>query len=370
MVAHGRLTAKATRRTRANLGFFPSGPALLRSARSDGLLQGFQKELLGELRRERKEAAARVIQGLPPVDDGLQEEWKHRLEDINRVWGLLFFLNGARFVVDEALVGKNFQYMHAIYAISRGIPWGKGRSAYIQQSMRPLWAEDAIFIGKQGIVAADEELVRGFLRDGEFVDAPIVQSEIAPVFNARPDFGEISTWAGQVSESVAATNRTAMIKVFDKARDFFDDDKQVGLSPRAIANLLLEDGATTDIHRARMLARTGTIWGHNEGAVQKYADFGVTAYTWLATDDDLTCPFCRVMHGQTIPTGSNFWEEGERLNVGLKSGASRGLDFPFKVKHPPLHPNCRCTVVPQLNTTELPALDDVGDLEPIEAIAG
>ena len=62
----------------------------------------------------------------------------------------------------------------------------------------------------------------------------------------------------------------------------------------------------------------------------------------LVTPDDALCEFCAVMDGVKIRTADNFLPAGQRLE-GAEGG---GLSSKFDVGHPPLHPNCRCVVVP------------------------
>lgn len=105
-----------------------------------------------------------------------------------------------------------------------------------------------------------------------------------------------------------------------------------------------------DITRARseMIARTATIWNFNEGAQGLYKRSGITVKEWLVTDDDLTCEFCITMQisteegGRQMLIDSSFFAEGDLLH-GAEGGT---LEMPFNIDHPPLHPNCRCALIP------------------------
>lgn len=76
--------------------------------------------------------------------------------------------------------------------------------------------------------------------------------------------------------------------------------------------------------RAIKIARTETISSSNQGALQAYDQSGVVERKeWLAEGD--ACDECLPMQGQVVKLHASF---------------SGGVDCP------PLHPNCRCTILP------------------------
>ena len=84
-------------------------------------------------------------------------------------------------------------------------------------------------------------------------------------------------------------------------------------------------GLAANKTRAELMARTTTIWAYNNGAMQAYKAEGVGAVEWMATVDGATDPVCAATDGEQRPIGERF-----------SSGVSQ----------PPVHPNCRCAVVP------------------------
>lgn len=79
--------------------------------------------------------------------------------------------------------------------------------------------------------------------------------------------------------------------------------------------------------RAMVIARTETNRASNQGSLASYKASGVvTAKEWLTADDDLVSPECQ--------------ENGEAGPIALDA------DFPSGDPCPPVHPNCRCTIVP------------------------
>jgi hypothetical protein len=96
-----------------------------------------------------------------------------------------------------------------------------------------------------------------------------------------------------------------------------------------------------------LIARTETIRASNAGAEESYKQSGVvTSKEWLVTADDRLCPACAEMDGEIIELGENYYNKGDEMSFG--SGDEQGtLVFDYgAVAHPPLHPNCRCTLVP------------------------
>lgn len=77
------------------------------------------------------------------------------------------------------------------------------------------------------------------------------------------------------------------------------------------------------INRAKTMVRTETMKAVNRGIHDRYVGAGLTDEDeeWLTAIDDRTCDECLANDGKTIK------EIGER---------------------PPLHPNCRCTIIPKI----------------------
>jgi HK97 family phage portal protein len=81
-------------------------------------------------------------------------------------------------------------------------------------------------------------------------------------------------------------------------------------------------------YRSKLIARTETIAASNQGALQAYDQSGVVEKKeWLTALDERTCEECAALNGQIRKLQENF------------SGG---------VETPPLHPNCRCTIIPVL----------------------
>lgn len=145
----------------------------------------------------------------------------------------------------------------------------------------------------------------------------------------------LGKWIEETSRYEAAATANAM-------EDIVKAGIQQGAPHTAIAQTLIEHGAALTKQRATLMARTTTNWTYNEGAITQYEATGFSAFEWSATDDDSTCEFCMAMDGKTFGLRTTIVGKGDSVE-GLEGGTYKsGVD----VQHSPLHPHCRCTVLP------------------------
>lgn len=117
-----------------------------------------------------------------------------------------------------------------------------------------------------------------------------------------------------------------------------------GLGPKQIARNIR--GSFDTRHHAETVARTETIWAHNEGTVQGWKQSGVVAAKqWDTAPDERRCEFCGDMHGRVISLDANFYGKGDTMEG--REGGQLGFGYDV-IDHPPLHPNCRCSLIPIL----------------------
>ena len=154
-------------------------------------------------------------------------------------------------------------------------------------------------------------------------------------FIGQADFTGVEDHIRAVSQRAAATQAGAVNRIFTAAGD-------TGATRQDVAKQLLADGLVQTDMRAALWARTETQWAYNEGAHQAYIAAGVSVEEWVTTQDDATCEFCGAMDGVKVRTNDNFVEAGDSV-TGLDGGT---YTTQFPAGHPPLHPNCRCVVVP------------------------
>jgi len=119
----------------------------------------------------------------------------------------------------------------------------------------------------------------------------------------------------------------------------FDPDKDVYTD--------YEESKKMSNWRAERIARTESARAVGVGTRQGYVESGVVkAAVWKTASD--ACPFCMDMDGEEVPLNQPFLKEGEEQDVEYGGDIITLVQDYSDVLAPPLHPNCRCTLVPRL----------------------
>lgn len=95
-------------------------------------------------------------------------------------------------------------------------------------------------------------------------------------------------------------------------------------------------------YKMNRLVRTETLKASNEATLYGYSQLGISEKEWF--NNPGACDYCKSvedMGAQGI--GDVFIEKGESLTDS--EGNERVFDYE-SVEHPPLHPNCRCVLLP------------------------
>ena len=130
----------------------------------------------------------------------------------------------------------------------------------------------------------------------------------------------------------------------DRVARLLDKGLAEGLTVDELADRIEQKGF--DAARARTIARTESTRAYTEGQVEAWKQTGmVTGKKWLVAPDP--CPFCEAIgqEDQTKGMSDAFYKVGDSINAA--DGSRFVVDFD-NVTGPPLHPNCRCTIVPVL----------------------
>ena len=106
--------------------------------------------------------------------------------------------------------------------------------------------------------------------------------------------------------------------------------------------------ADATVIRSERIARTETLKATNRATVEAYKQSNVVvSKQWYTAVDERVCQWCGPLHGKTKALDNPYFQEGETF-IGKEGGA---LDLSFdEIGTPPLHPNCRCTIVPILRS--------------------
>lgn len=129
------------------------------------------------------------------------------------------------------------------------------------------------------------------------------------------------------------------------------DGFAAGLGPEEMAANLSDRVDKVGRHRATTLARTEVIQAHSDATLNRYEEMGITNVTVQAefrtAGDRRVCPVCSALEGQTRDQPMTIDETRNETFTFNPSDSSipDSLRGEFR-KQPPLHPNCRCVILP------------------------
>jgi hypothetical protein len=153
----------------------------------------------------------------------------------------------------------------------------------------------------------------------------------------------------QVDETVVRLQAQARQSLKTGLRSLFGDGLERGETIRELSGRVQEWAKENgDIDRqvkwrATRVARTETARSLHEGQVSAWKEAGITRMKWQIAPNP--CEFCRSMSQKPHPIDEPFYNVGDRLTTS--KGKILNFDY-AAVKSPPLHPNCRCTLLPIL----------------------
>lgn len=100
----------------------------------------------------------------------------------------------------------------------------------------------------------------------------------------------------------------------------------------------IESYAGFNRSRANMIARTETIRAQGEAEIEAWKETRiVSSVVWYTAGKP--CDYCAPMHGKDVSIGSAFMTDDDIRMMGLKP-------YGGVLQAPPLHPNCRCVLIP------------------------
>lgn len=139
---------------------------------------------------------------------------------------------------------------------------------------------------------------------------------------------------------ISEANETTKRYIREQIKEGLADGEALPKIERRIGSVFTQ--ATRD--RTKVIARTETARASNYGQWEAYRQSGVvTAKQWVTALDERVCPYCGAMEGKVIKLEDNYFDKGDSF-LGNASTPLK-LDFSDTLV-PPLHPRCRCTMVP------------------------
>ncbi len=99
-------------------------------------------------------------------------------------------------------------------------------------------------------------------------------------------------------------------------------------------------------YRSVRIARTETLKASNDATAQAYEQTGyIKEKKWYANPGH--CPQCAAFDGKSITLKSSFLAQGESYTYTDDNGDEQTKENSYdSVDNPPLHPSCRCTIIP------------------------
>lgn len=151
----------------------------------------------------------------------------------------------------------------------------------------------------------------------------------------------LNEYAGDLIDGIDETTREKLKKTL--AEGFGAGESITELRKRVQA--VFTEAKTS---RAEKIARSESIRASNFATNLAYSQSEfVVGKEWLTAVDELVCPWCASMDGKIVEVEDNYFEKGDKLTVVNEKGKKQTLKFDLiEVAHPPLHPNCRCTLIP------------------------
>ena len=109
-----------------------------------------------------------------------------------------------------------------------------------------------------------------------------------------------------------------------------------GESIPAIADRLSEKFNQFKSTRSLTIARTETLGASNWAYMKQMERYGYTEKKYITALDEYVCPICRPLNGKVVSINENF-------STTLKTKGEKTTMI--SSSHPPMHPNCRCTII-------------------------
>jgi HK97 family phage portal protein len=166
----------------------------------------------------------------------------------------------------------------------------------------------------------------------DFVDDDAVQGTLEITPNLEKRMRErISRWASSVDEETE-----------EQISETLAEGTSAGESVSKLRKRIEEVFEDAIGFRSERIARTETIYLSNEASQEAMQQLpSVVGKEWLANPG--ACEFCEAVSGKVVGLNQDFFSINESVE-GVDGGV-RVLDYE-NVEHPPIHTNCRCTILP------------------------
>jgi|APHM01.1.fsa_nt_gi phage putative head morphogenesis protein, SPP1 gp7 family len=137
--------------------------------------------------------------------------------------------------------------------------------------------------------------------------------------------------------------------VAEPVRETLTEGLAKGENPRKIARRLTNEIESVQRTRAEVLARTEIINSYSDATLDRFDRAGQEAATvsgeFATADDERVCPVCEAVEGTVYTTAEM---RTATFTFSPSQSEPDHLAGSYAVK-PPVHPQCRCTILPVVN---------------------
>lgn len=146
-----------------------------------------------------------------------------------------------------------------------------------------------------------------------------------------------------MKENITKFAKDVDMNTKEKVLDIIEQGNLAWYGADKIANNISKQFEEFKHDRAKKIARTEITRAANYSQEQARIKSGVVeAKEWFTANDEKVCPHCWPMNGKIIGLGKNYFDKWDSIDNDWKV-----LKFDYgEVKSAPLHPNCRCTLLP------------------------
>ena len=198
-----------------------------------------------------------------------------------------------------------------------------------------------------------EEYTNEFTAELEKIFAIIIDEIGTEAFNALVE-GEFNPYT-QAIQNFIKTNSLQVAKEINtetekQIRATLAQGMRENETIQELTARIMHVFGTASTYRAFMIARTEAAMAENYSDVVAWEQTGVVeSKQWFTAEDEHVCGFCHEMDGVTITLGQSFFNKGDVMMFEDKNGKPHEMMLDFRtIGEPPLHPNCRCVLLPIL----------------------
>jgi HK97 family phage portal protein len=166
---------------------------------------------------------------------------------------------------------------------------------------------------------------------------------LTPLDSLVRDF--VNTRTLKLGEETTKTSQEAIDNIIKK---WSEDGKSTIELRKELEEYFDGTGEVGAKARASMIARTETTKATGFAQQEVYKETGAISKQWLTAVDEKVCEWCNSMNdkygnGMVVGIEENFFDKGD-IFVNSE-GKQMSLDWE-NIDTPPLHPNCRCDIIP------------------------